>query len=236
MMLDVRPFDGLGKFRNGWLNATHHFSFGEYHNPRRMSFGPLRVWNDDTIQPGTGFDMHGHRDMEIITYVRRGAITHKDHLGNVGRTGAGDIQVMSAGTGIMHAEFNLEDEETLLFQIWVTPDKTGLPPRWEAKPFPKGSRDGRFVALASGETKFENDDDVLRIYQDATLYGVDLAPGASVTHKLGTARRAYLVPSQADITVNGQTVTSRAGLAVEDVEKVDITASDQTDVLLFDLP
>jgi len=201
-----------------------------------MSFGPLRVWNDDSIQPGTGFVIHGHRDMEIITYVRRGAITHKDHLGNVGKTGAGDIQVMSAGTGIMHAEFNLEEEETLLFQIWVVPDRTGLAPRWEAKPFPKGSRNGKFVPLASGESQYENDIDVLHINQDATLYGANLEADASISHLLKKGRRAYLVPSEGEITVNGQTVTSRAGVAVEDVDTIDIIASDQTDILLLDLP
>ena len=131
-MIEITPFDRLGKFRNEWLDSTHHFSFGSYHDPARMGFGHLRVWNDDVIKAGTGFDFHPHRDMEIITYVRSGAITHRDSLGNLGRTGAGDVQVMSAGTGIVHAEFNLEDEDTTLFQIWVQPNRRGLAPRWDA--------------------------------------------------------------------------------------------------------
>jgi hypothetical protein len=235
-MLDVRPFDSLGKFRNGWLNASHHFSFAGYHDPDRVSFGPLRVWNDDTIRPGTGFDMHGHRDMEIITYVRRGAITHKDHLGNVGRTEAGDIQVMSAGTGIMHAEFNYEDEDTQIFQIWVIPDRQGHAPRWEAMPFPKGAKSGRLIPLASGEDRFRDNGDVLGIHQDATLYGADLGEDDRITHVLAEGRRAYLVPSEADVTVNGTPVRVRSGLAVSNVEELEIVAGGRTDLLLFDLP
>lgn len=235
-MLDVRPFDSLGKFRNGWLNARHHFSFAGYHDPDRVSFGPLRVWNDDTIRAGSGFDMHGHRNMEIITYVRRGAITHKDHLGNIGRTEAGDIQVMSAGTGIMHAEFNYEEEDTQIFQIWVIPDAPGHAPRWEAMPFPKGAKAGRLVPLASGEARFGDNAEVLTIHQDATLFGADLAEGDSVVHELGDSRRAYLVPSEAEVMVNGVPVPARSGLAVTDARNLEITADGRTDLLLFDLP
>ena len=129
MAVELRPFEKLGKFRIDWLNASQHFSFGHYYDPSRMGVGPLRVWNDDEIQPHTGFDPHPHRDMEIITYVRRGAITHQDSLGNEGRTEAGDVQVMSAGTGIRHAEYNREDEPTQIFQIWIEPAEKGLPPR-----------------------------------------------------------------------------------------------------------
>src|SRR5262245_38355132 len=133
--LIVTPFEQLGRFQNDWLNARHHFSFGSYHDPDRMGWGALRVWNDDTIRPGTGFDPHPHQDMEIITYVRKGAITHRDNLGNEGRTEAGDVQVMSAGTGIVHAEFNLEKVETQLFQIWILPNRRGVAPRWETRRF-----------------------------------------------------------------------------------------------------
>ncbi len=138
MTVEVRPFAGLGKFQMDWLNACHHFSFGHYYDPARMGVGPLRVWNDDEIQPHTGFDPHPHRDMEIITYVRQGAVTHQDSLGNEGRTEAGDVQVMSAGTGIRHAEYNREPGVTTLFQIWITPRRQGLKPRWGQKAFPKG--------------------------------------------------------------------------------------------------
>ena len=136
-MIELRPFNSLGAADHGWLDAHHHFSFADYHDPGRTNWGRLRVWNDDTIAPKTGFPAHPHRDMEIITYVRKGAITHKDSLGNEGRTGAGDVQVMSAGSGIQHAEYNLEDEETTLFQIWVLPDSRGGEPSWGARPSPR---------------------------------------------------------------------------------------------------
>ena len=149
-MIDVRPFEQLGGAHHGWLNARHHFSFAEYYDAERMNWGRLRVWNDDEIAPHSGFPPHPHRDMEIITYVREGAISHQDNLGNKGRTEAGDVQVMSAGTGIAHSEYNLEDETTKIFQIWIQPNQAGLPPSWGAKPFPKGDRSGAFVTLASG--------------------------------------------------------------------------------------
>lgn len=138
-MIDVRPFEQLGGAHHGWLNARHHFSFAEYYDAERMNWGRLRVWNDDEIAPHSGFPPHPHRDMEIITYVREGAISHEDNLGNKGRTEAGDVQVMSAGTGIAHSEYNLEDETTKIFQIWIQPNQAGLPPSWGAKPFPKAT-------------------------------------------------------------------------------------------------
>ena len=136
-MIDHRPFGTLGAANHGWLDARHHFSFAGYHDPERTQWGSLRVWNDDTIAPKSGFPPHPHRDMEIITYVRKGAITHEDNLGNRGRTEAGDVQVMSAGTGIRHAEYNREDSETQIFQIWILPSATGLEPTWGTRPFPK---------------------------------------------------------------------------------------------------
>ena len=139
-MIELRPFEKLGKSDHGWLNANFHFSFAEYRNPDRVHWGALRVWNNDRIAPDSGFPPHPHRDMEIVTYVIKGAITHQDHLGNEGRTEAGDVQVMSAGTGIAHSEFNLEDEETRLFQIWIMPDRGGHAPGWGARPFPRESR------------------------------------------------------------------------------------------------
>jgi quercetin 2,3-dioxygenase len=149
-MIELRPFATLGAANHGWLNAHHHFSFADYHEPERTNWGQLRVWNDDTIAANAGFPPHPHRDMEIITYVRKGAITHKDNLGNTGRTEAGDVQVMSAGSGVTHSEYNLEDQATEIFQIWVIPDQRGGKPSWGARPFPKGDRAGRFVTLASG--------------------------------------------------------------------------------------
>src|SRR5919204_3940911 len=149
-MIELRPFDKLGKSDHGWLKANFHFSFAEYHNPKRVHWGALRVWNNDRIAPNTGFPPHPHRDMEIVTYVIKGAITHQDHLGNQGRTEAGQIQVMSAGQGIQHAEYNKEPGETELFQIWILPNQQGVPARWETVQFPADARDGKLVALASG--------------------------------------------------------------------------------------
>jgi len=146
-MIDVRPFNQLGAFRNAWLDTHHHFSFSSYYDPARMGVGALRVWNDDAVAAGQGFDPHPHRDMEIITYVRSGAISHRDSLGNSGRTAAGDVQVMHAGTGITHAEFNEGTEPVELFQIWILPDRRGVQPGWSTRAFP---RQGGLAVLASG--------------------------------------------------------------------------------------
>ena len=188
-VISVVKFNTLGHAEYGWLDARHHFSFAHYHDPARMGIGPLRVWNDDTIAPGTGFDPHPHRDMEIITYVRRGAITHRDNLGNEGRTAAGDVQVMTAGTGIAHSEYNLEGEATQLFQIWIEPRERGLAPDWSMAQFPKPDRQGRLMPLASGESHVA---DALPINQDATIYGAALLAGQSVSHDLAPGRRTYL--------------------------------------------
>ncbi|GIK99618.1 MAG: putative quercetin 2,3-dioxygenase [Alphaproteobacteria bacterium] len=233
-MIEVRPFETLGRFENDWLSARYHFSFAEYRDPARMGFGPLRVWNDDMIQPQRGFDYHGHRDMEIITYIRRGAITHGDHLGNRGRTEAGDVQVMSAGKGIMHAEFNMEQEPTTLFQIWIEPAARAVAPRWAQRRFPVSDRAGRFSVLASGRAS--DGADALPIHQDAALLGVTLRRGQSATHAIGAARRAYLVPATGRITVNGVAAKARDGIAVTAEEQIVIQAEDDSEIVLVDLP
>ena len=188
-MLELRPFNRLGAADHGWLKAKHHFSFGSHYDPENMGFGALRVWNDDEIAPNTGFPAHPHANMEIITYVREGAITHQDSLGNKGRTEAGDVQVMSAGSGIRHSEYNLEAGPTRIFQIWIEPTRFGGAPSWGAKPFPKGDRSGRFVTLASG---FENDNDALPIRTDARVLGATLKAGDTVDYPIGAARHGYL--------------------------------------------
>ena len=139
-MIDIRPFAGLAHRDHGWLDTRFHFSFADYHDPERMSWGNIRVWNDDTIAPQSGFPPHHHANMEIVTFVRTGAITHQDSMGNTGRTAAGDVQVMSAGTGVAHAEYNVEDENTTLFQIWIIPDQAGGEPGWGMREFPRGER------------------------------------------------------------------------------------------------
>ncbi len=232
-MIELRPFASLGRFENEWLAARYHFSFAEYYEPARMGFGPLRVWNDDRIKPGTGFPMHGHRDMEIVTYVRTGAISHEDHLGNKGRTEAGDVQVMSAGKGILHAEYNLESEDTTLFQIWIEPAEQRLPPRWDARKFPSDKRSGQLVPLASGRPEA---DDVLRIHQDATLFGATLKAGQEVEHALAPGRRAYLVSAAGHLVVNGVAVGPRDGAAIVDESKIAIRAEEDAEIVLADLP
>ncbi len=232
-MIEIRPFETLGQFGNDWLTARYHFSFAGYHDPARSGIGPLLVWNDDTIRPGTGFDPHSHRDMEIITYIRRGAITHEDHLGNRGRTEAGDVQVMSAGTGIQHAEFNKESEETELFQIWIEPSKKNIPPRWEQRRFPKAERGGALVLLASGRA---GDDTALPIHQDAAILGATLLAGQDVTHRLGEGRRAYLVAARGAIDVNGTLAGARDGVAIAAEPELTITAREDSEILLADLP
>lgn len=233
MTVEIRPFDSLGRFELDWLQARHHFSFGQYHDPARMGVGPLRVWNDDRVAPGSGFDAHPHRDMEIITYVRRGAVTHQDSLGNEGRTAAGDVQVMSAGTGVVHAEHNRGDEPLELFQIWIQPRTRGLAPRWAQRAFPSGGRAGALVTLASGR---EGDRDALPIDQDAALLGATLAAGQRVEHALGPDRQAYLVAARGRITVNGKQAQARDGIVVRGEGAVAIEALDDAEILLADLP
>jgi redox-sensitive bicupin YhaK (pirin superfamily) len=234
-MIEIRPFDGLGHANHGWLDAHHHFSFAEYMDHDRMGVGPLRVWNDDTIAPQSGFPPHGHRDMEIITYVRRGAITHEDNLGNRGRTEAGDVQIMSAGTGIQHSEYNIEDETTQIFQIWITPDRDGHAPRWETRTFPRGENAGKLVLLASGRTEDANSD-IPIIHQDAALLGASLSDGQSVTHALGSGRKAYLVPSKGALEVNSITAQERDGVVIVDETEIRITARGEAEFVLADLP
>lgn len=231
-MIERRPFDSLGGAHHGWLDAKHHFSFAEYHDPTRVHWGALRVWNDDTIAPGTGFPPHSHADMEIITYVRQGAITHQDNLGNKGRTVAGDVQVMSAGTGIRHSECNLEVDTTRIFQIWIFPDRSGEPPAWGSKPFPKGDRSGQFVALASGA---QGDEDALPIRTDARVLGATLKAGETVEYRFADAKRyGYLVPAKGRVEVNGVLLEARDGAAIHDEELIRVTAREDAELVLVD--
>ncbi|MBX3594430.1 pirin family protein [Sphingomonas sp.] len=229
-MIEKRPFDSLGHADHGWLNARHHFSFANYYDPDRMGWGAIRVWNDDEIAANSGFPPHPHRDMEIITYVRTGAITHQDSMGNTGRTGAGDVQVMSAGTGVRHAEYNLEPETTTLFQIWVEPRASGGAPSWGAKPFPKGARSGRFVTLASG---YDEDGDALRIRADARVLGATLKAGERATYTVGEGRHAYLVPAIGRIEIDGASFDARDGAALTG-GTYEIVAIEDAEIVLVD--
>lgn len=230
-MIELRPFESLGGANHGWLDAKHHFSFAGYHDPKRMQWGNLRVWNDDTIAPHTGFPPHPHRDMEMITYVREGAITHEDNLGNRGRTEAGDVQVMSAGTGIRHSEYNLEDVTTRIFQIWILPTRSGEQPSWGSRPFPKGDRSGHFVTLASG---FDNDNDALSIRTDARVVGATLKAGETADYPLGKDRKAYLVPATGTVQVGDVRIAARDGAAISDMDVLRITAIEDSEIVLVD--
>lgn len=230
-MIEVRPFDTLGAANHGWLDARHHFSFAGYHDPKRMNLGNLRVWNDDAIAAKSGFPPHPHADMEIITYVREGAITHQDSLGNKGRTEAGDVQVMSAGTGITHAEYNMEDVTTRLFQIWIVPTQRGGKPSWGARPFPKGDRSGRFIPLASG---FAEDGEALPIRTEARVLGATLKKGETAEYPLGSDRHAYLVPATGRIEVNGTLANTRDGVAISDTDTLIVTALEDAELVMVD--
>jgi redox-sensitive bicupin YhaK (pirin superfamily) len=232
-MIERRPFNQLGRADHGWLKARHHFSFGDYADPSRMGWGALRVWNDDEIAPKTGVPPHPHAHMEIITYVREGAITHKDSLGNEGRTEAGDVQVMSAGSGIRHAEYNLEPGPTRIFQIWIIPTQRGGSPAWGSQPFPKDDRSGRFVTLASG---FDEDKDALPIRVNARVLGATLKASASVDYPFGPQRRGYLVPATGTVEVNGARIDERDGAAIQDAELIKITAIEDSELVLVDTP
>jgi redox-sensitive bicupin YhaK (pirin superfamily) len=230
-MIERRPFAGLGGADHGWLKAKHHFSFARYYDPERLGHGAIRVWNDDEIAPNRGFPPHPHADMEIITYVRQGAITHEDSLGHKGRTEAGDVQVMSAGSGIRHAEYNREEVPTRIFQIWIEPEKQGGEPSWGAKPFPKGDRAGHFVPLASG---FADDDDALPIRAEARVLGATLKAGDSAEYQLAPDRHAYLVPAVGSVDVNGVRIDTRDGAAIANEKVLKVKALEDAEVVLVD--
>ena len=230
-MIDIRPFATLGAANHGWLDAHHHFSFASYRDPARMGWGAIRVWNDDAIAPRTGFDPHPHADMEIVTFVRSGAITHQDSLGNRGVTPAGDVQVMSAGAGIRHSEHNLEDETTTLFQIWIIPDTAGGAPFWDQRAFPRGDRAGRWVIVASGTPE---QDDALPIRADAKVLAATLAAGESVTYPADPARHQYLVAPLGRIRVNGQEAEPRDGIALTGESEITLTALEDAEVVMVD--
>lgn len=232
-MIKVYPYASLGGANHGWLNAKHHFSFSMYHNPSRMGFGTLRVINDDVIKGKTGFDTHPHRDMEIITYVRSGAITHRDSQNNEGRTGAGDVQVMSAGSGVYHSEFNLEDEATNLYQIWITPNQKGVQPRWEAKQFPKAPVTDKLIPVVSGRDA-DLMEGALFIHADAAIHAGTLTAGTKLTHTI--AYQAYVLASVGTLIVNGATLNKGDGAEVTDTNTLEIEALTDAEILVIDVP
>jgi hypothetical protein len=230
-MIELRPFTKLGGADHGWLKAKHHFSFASYYDPGKMGHGALRVWNDDEIAPNTGFPAHPHSNMEIITYVREGAVTHQDSLGNKGRTEAGDVQVMSAGSGIRHSEYNLEPNLTKIFQIWIEPVGGGGQPTWGSKPFPKADRSGKLVTIASG---YESDKDALPIRADARVLATTLKAGQTAEYGPDKSRHLYLVPAAGAVEINGVRVNARDGAAIRDEDTLKITALEDSELVLVD--
>ncbi len=230
LVVEHRPFATLGKADHGWLRANHHFSFASYHDSARMHWGDIRVWNDDEIAGQTGFPPHAHDNMEIITYVREGAITHRDNMGNLGRTEAGDVQVMSAGTGVTHSEYNLEDGLCRLFQIWILPRELGVAPAWDQRQFPKANRSRRFSVLASGYGETE----ALSINANARVLGATIGAGESLTHTLETGRCAYLVSAKGRIRVGGIEGNARDAFAITGNGSLTIEALDDAELVMVD--
>ncbi len=230
-MIEHRPVSQLGGGDFGWLKALHHFHIGSHGNPAHRALGNLYVWNDDDIAPGTGFPAHSHRDVEIITYVREGFVSHKDSVGGVGQTSAGNVQVMSAGTGIEHAEVGAPDQQTKIFQIWLHPRERGGEPRWGTKPFPKSNRAGRLIILASG---FAEDVEALAIRADARVLGATLESGNFITYPLAAGRKAYLVTTTGKVIVNGVTLNARDGVAIVDESEMRVQALTDTELVMVD--
>jgi quercetin 2,3-dioxygenase len=230
LVIEHRPFATLGKADHGWLRANHHFSFASYYDPSRMSWGDIRVWNDDEIAGQTGFPPHAHDNMEIITYVREGAITHRDSMGNLGRTESGDVQVMSAGTGVTHSEYNLEDGLCRLFQIWIMPRERNVAPAWDQRQFPKADRSGRFTVLASGY----GEPNALVINANARVLGATVATGETLTYEIESGHSAYLVSTKGRVRVNGVEGIARDGFAITGDGTLTIEALDDAELVMVD--
>jgi redox-sensitive bicupin YhaK (pirin superfamily) len=231
-MIAVRPAEERGVANFGWLDSRHTFSFGHYHDPKHMGFGPLRVINEDRVRPGAGFDTHGHRDMEIISYVLEGALEHKDSIGTGSVIRPGDVQVMSAGTGIRHSEFNHSKEEPVHFlQIWVLPDRQGLAPRYDQKTFADTEKRGRLRLVASPDGR----DGSVLIHQDAEIYAALLASGDTVSHALRKGRKGWVQVLRGAAAVNGETLRAGDGAAVKDEPTLTVATSEDAEILLFDL-
>lgn len=231
-MIEHRPKSSLGGGDHGWLKALHHFAIGDAGNSAHGPLGDLIVWNDDEFVPDSGFPLHRHANVEIITYVREGVVTHRDSLGNTGETKAGDVQVMSAGTGIRHEEVNRHDVPTKIFQIWIRPRSAGGAPHWGSRPFPKDSRIGHFVTLASG---FAEDADALPIRADARVLGATLTPGQQLDYDLAQGRKAYLVPARGSVRINDVVLHARDGAAVRNEPHLTIEALEDAELVLVDV-
>ena len=232
-MISLRPSAERGHANHGWLDSYHSFSFADYYDPEEVGYGALRVINEDRVEPGTGFGMHGHRDMEIITYLLAGKLEHKDSMGNGSIIVPGDVQRMSAGTGVLHSEYNpSRDEPVHLLQIWIEPEVKGIAPGYEQRHIPPEAKRGRLRLIASPEGR----DDSVAIHQDAELYAALLGGADAVAHPLGTGRRAYVHVARGSVRVNGQALHAGDAAKISDEAAVTLDAATDAEVLLFDLP
>ena len=232
-MIDMRPYRTLGGGHHGWLKTRHHFSFADYEEEERHGWGALSVWNDNEIAPGAGFPAHPHSNIDIITYVRQGAIMHDDSLGNRARMEAGSVQVLSAGSGIRHSEYNKDDETAHLFQIWIKPEQSGGAPAWSDRRFPKTDRAGQFIVLASG---FQQDLDAAPLRSGARVLGLALTAGQRVEYRPDPRRHLYLVPACGTVLVNGLRAAERDGIAIADEDSLVLEALDDCDLVMVDAP
>ena len=231
-MIEVRTSKERRRGERSWLDSRHSFSFGDYYDATHMGFGTLRVINEDWIRGGGGFPPHPHRDMEIVTYVLEGALEHRDSLGTSSVIKPGEVQRMSAGTGIVHSEANASATETVhLLQIWILPERAGLRPGYEQKEFPAAERQGRLRLVASRDGR----DGALTLHQDVELYAGLLAPGEAVTHRLRPGRQAWLQVARGEVTLNGRPLAAGDGAAVTDEQALAIAAVLPAEVLLFDM-
>jgi len=229
-VIELKRLQDIAGNENEWLKAKHHFAIGPYGNPTHLPIGSLYVFNDDEIAPHSGFGLHHHANVEIITYVRTGRLTHEDDQGHRGEIEAGNVQVMSAGTGIRHSETNAEDVPVKLFQIWLSPRTLGGPPQWNTKPFPKADRAGRFVTFASGGS---TTDGILGIRADAKICGALLEQGSITEYPLAPGYAAYLVPSSGAVVVNGVGASAGEGLIVREDRLLQIEAQANTELILI---
>ncbi len=233
-MIAVRLAESRGTANFGWLDSRHTFSFGNYYDPDFMGFGPLRVINDDRVEPGAGFPTHGHRDMEILSYVLDGGLEHKDSLGTGAVLRPGDVQIMSAGTGIRHSEFNHSKSDPVHFlQIWLLPDKDGITPRYVDKTFADADKQGRLLLLASPDGR----DGSVLIHQDSSIYATRLNEGDDVGHTLAKGRKAWVQVARGAIELNGKSLRAGDGAAIVDEVTITLTGKAAgTEALVFDLP
>lgn len=232
-MITIRPAEERGQAEHGWLSARHSFSFAAYQDPQHMGFGPLRVINDDRIQPAKGFGTHGHENMEIVTYVLEGALAHKDSMGNGSIIRPGEVQRMTAGTGIQHSEFNASDSEVLrLLQIWILPEKDGLEPGYEQKSFPEETLSGTLRLVASRDGR----EGSVTVHQDVALFAARLDQDQTVRHALAAGRKAWLQVARGDVLLNGLDLKEGDGAAIEAEDEIELIGVDGAEILLFDLP